>query len=137
MRVSRSGFRESTRTGGEQLLRWRKLLSSLFLLCSLSTSALGTEEAEQNDDLTGQLLVATAQMGDPRFSETLIYIVKHNTEGAFGLVINRPLAKGPLTDLLKSFGIADHAAKGEIILHYGGPVSPDAGFILHSDDVLL
>jgi putative transcriptional regulator len=98
---------------------------------------LGTEEAEQNDDLTGQLLVATAQMGDPRFNETVIYMVKHNTEGAFGLVINRPLAKGPLTDLLKSFGIADNAAKGEIILHYGGPVSPDAGFILHSDDVLL
>ena len=28
-------------------------------------------------------------------------------------------------------------AKGEIIVHYGGPVSPSAGFVLHSDDVLL
>jgi putative transcriptional regulator len=29
------------------------------------------------------------------------------------------------------------AAKGEIIIHYGGPVSAGAGFVLHSDDVLL
>jgi putative transcriptional regulator len=138
MKVSRTGFRDSARPAKcARLLRWRKLLSSLFLLCSLSAPALRTAAAEQTDDLTGQLLVATSQMGDPRFNETVIYMVKHNTEGAFGVVINRPLAKGPMEDLLKSFGITDNDAKGEIILHYGGPVSPGAGFILHSDDVLL
>src|SRR5918999_5008608 len=104
MRVSRTGLRDSARSAKcARLLRWRKLFASLFLLCSLSTAELGTAAAEQTDDLTGQLLVATSQMGDPRFNETVIYIVKHNTEGAFGLVINRPLAKGPLTDLLKGF----------------------------------
>lgn len=138
MTVSRTPFRESMRSANRaRLLCWRTLLSSLFLLCTLSLSALGREADGQSDDVTGQLLVATSQIGDPRFNEAVIYMIKHNTEGAFGVVINRPLAKGPLEDLLKNFGIADNDGKGEIILHYGGPVSPGAGFILHSDDVLL
>ncbi|MDP2606520.1 MAG: YqgE/AlgH family protein [Deltaproteobacteria bacterium] len=86
---------------------------------------------------TGQLLVATAEMRDPRFVETVIYMVKHGPEGAMGIVINRPLAKGAIEDLLKGIGVESKGAKGEIVIHYGGPVSPEAGFILHSDDVLL
>jgi putative transcriptional regulator len=113
---------------------WRPGLS-IFL--ALSISLIAAHGAEQSDDLTGQLLVATPEMRDPRFVETVIYMVKHSAEGAFGLVINRPLAKGPVEDLLKGFGIDSSNAKGEIIVHYGGPVSPRAGFVLHSDDVLL
>lgn len=93
--------------------------------------------AEQERYLTGQLLVATPEMQDPRFVETVIYMVKHDATGAFGLVINRPLAKGPIEDLLKGFGVGGEGAKGEIVIHYGGPVSPRQGFVLHSDDFLL
>jgi putative transcriptional regulator len=111
---------------------------SILLLCALRILPIDTaESAEQSDDLTGQLLVASPEMRDPRFAETVIYIVKHDREGTFGLVINRPIAKGPLLDLLKGFGIDNLEAKGEIIIHYGGPVTPRAGFVLHSDDVLL
>jgi putative transcriptional regulator len=110
---------------------------SIFLLYAWSIPPVVTKAAEQSDNLTGQLLVATPEMRDPRFVETVIYIVKHDREGTFGLVINRPLAKGPLEDLLKGFGIENPEAKGEIIIHYGGPVTPRAGFVLHSDDVLL
>ena len=120
------------RTYGHILAPWA---FSIFL--ALSLPLIATHAAEQSDYLTGQLLVATPEMRDPRFVETVIYIVKHSAEGAFGLVINRPLAKGPVEDLLKGFGIDSSGAKGEIIVHYGGPVSPGAGFVLHSDDVLL
>jgi putative transcriptional regulator len=108
---------------------------SIFLFCALSILPLAA--AEPSDNLTGQLLVATPEMRDPRFAETVIYMVRHNADGAFGLVINRPLAKGPIEDLLKGFGIDSPEAKGEIIVHYGGPVSPRAGFVLHSDEVLI
>ena len=123
-----------SRTYG-QLRYWHHGLLSIFLALSLPLVA--ADAAEQSEDLTGQLLVATPEMRDPRFVETVIYIVKHGAEGAFGLVINRPLAKGPVEDLLKGFGMDSGGAKGEIIIHYGGPVSPSAGFVLHSDDVLL
>jgi len=118
-----------------RLAYWRNGILSIFLVLSLPLIA--TNAAEESDYLTGQLLVATPEMRDPRFVETVIYMVKHSAEGAFGLVINRPLAKGPVEDLLKGFGIDSSGAKGEIIVHYGGPVSPRAGFVLHSDDVLL
>ena len=136
MNVIRSGFTEevTVRTYG-RLTDWRNVLLSICLAGSLPLVA--THAAEESDYLTGQLLVATPEMRDPRFVETVIYMVKHSAEGAFGLVINRPLAKGPVEDLLKGFGIDSSGAKGEIIVHYGGPVSPRAGFVLHSDDVLL
>jgi putative transcriptional regulator len=116
---------------------WRRALLSVFQLCALSIPLIATAAAEQSTDLTGQLLVATPEMRDPRFAEAVIYIVKHDAEGTLGLIINRPLAKGPIEDLLKGFGMDSSGVTGEIIIHYGGPVSPRAGFVLHSDDVLL
>src|SRR5262245_61539371 len=107
----------------------------------IAAGALGGEPSilalEPEPFLAGQLLVATPEMTDPRFVETIIYMVKHNQEGAVGLVINRPLAKGPYEDLLKSFGADTQGAKGELVIHYGGPVGNSQGFVLHTDDVLL
>jgi putative transcriptional regulator len=76
-------------------------------------------------------------MRDPRIVETVIYMAKHSANGAMGIVINRPIAKGSIEDLLKGIGVESKEARGEIVIHYGGPVSPEVGFILHSDDVLL
>lgn len=96
-----------------------------------------TAAADQDRFITGQLLVATPEMKDPRFAETVIYMVKHDADGAFGLVINRPMAKGSFEDLLKGFGTEIDDAKGEVVIHYGGPVSNEQGFVLHSDDITI
>ena len=85
----------------------------------------------------GQLLVATAEMEDPRFAESVIYLVKHDATGAMGLVINKPMAKGSIEDLLKGFGLEGRNSKREIVIHYGGPVGARQGFVLHSDETLL
>jgi putative transcriptional regulator len=106
---------------------------SALLICGAAAEALFGATPEFT---TGQLLVATPEMLDPRFAQAVIYMVRHGADGAMGLVINRPLAKGPIRDLLKGFGI-DSDATGEIIIHYGGPVNPNAGYVLHSDDVML
>jgi putative transcriptional regulator len=93
--------------------------------------------AERSLDLSGQFLIASEEMKDPRFMESVIYMVKHDADGALGFVINRPLAKGSIDDLLKGFGAEASGSKREITIHYGGPVSSRQGFVLHSDDVLL
>jgi putative transcriptional regulator len=93
--------------------------------------------AQQESDFIGQLLVATPEMKDPRFVQSVIYIVKHDHEGTLGLVLNRPLALAPIEDVIKGFGLDGKNAKEAITVHYGGPVSPRQGFILHSDDVIL
>jgi putative transcriptional regulator len=113
------------------------LFSLLFWLLSAASATAAATGADPAQFTAGQLLVANPEMADPRFAEAVIYMVKHNSEGAFGLVINRPLARGPIKDLLRGFGIEDSEARGEIIIHYGGPVGPNAGFVLHSDDVVL
>ncbi len=87
--------------------------------------------------LTGFMLVATERMGDPRFQETVIYLVEHDESGAFGLIVNRPFADGPLAVLLEEFGLDAKDASGTITLHYGGPVDQSLGFVLHSPDYAI
>jgi len=84
--------------------------------------------------LRGKLLVATDQMTDPRFQKTVIFIVEHDADGAFGLIVNRPYVAGPIADLLAKLGVEDEAVSGRIMVHYGGPVEKDHGFILHTSD---
>ena len=40
--------------------------------------------------LQDHFLIAMPAMADPNFTETVTYICKHDAEGAFGIVINRP-----------------------------------------------
>jgi len=109
----------------------------LCLLVGAFAAAREPRAAERERFLTGQLLVATPEMQDPRFAESVIYMVKHDAEGAMGLVINKPIAKGLLDDLLKSSGRETRGSKREIVIHYGGPVGPRQGFLLHSDDQVI
>ena len=84
--------------------------------------------------LAGQLLVATSELNDPRFVRTVIYMVHHDAGGAMGLVVNRPLGNAPLAALLEGLGMEGNGAQGGIRLHYGGPVEPRRGFVLHTTD---
>jgi putative transcriptional regulator len=108
-----------------------RIVAAVFLVIAARSASLG---AQPSPWLTGQFLVATPEMRDPNFSRTVIYMVKHDEDGATGLVVNRPIAKGPIEDLLKSLRMESEGAGGEIILHYGGPVEPGKGFVLHTDD---
>jgi len=84
--------------------------------------------------LAGWLLVAAPKMDNPRFAKTVIYMVRHTTSGAFGLIINRAYGTGSMKEFLKGFDIDASAVEGDIRLHYGGPVSPGEGFVLHTTD---
>ena len=93
--------------------------------------------ARDNQSLAGRLLVATPGLRDPNFSQTVIYMVSHDEDGAMGIVINRLAAIGPLADVLSAFGIDAPADAGEIRIYSGGPVQRGIGFMLHSADYTL
>ena len=114
--------------------RTRKLhrLIAVALLC-LAT-ALGASAQERS--IAGQFLVASESMRDPRFRETVIYMVEHSQNGALGLVVNRPLGPVPLSALLDHPGRDAEQAQGEIPMYQGGPVEPSRGFFLHSAEVM-
>ncbi len=109
-------------------------MAVLLLVCAIVIASQRPAASQEGQYLTGQLLIAAREMPDPRFAQTVIYMISHNESGAMGLVINRPLAKGPISDLLKGVGAESEGASGEIILHYGGPVEPGKGFVLHGSD---
>ena len=83
-------------------------------------------------NLTQQFLIAMPAMSDPHFAKTLTFICEHNDQGALGVVVNRPIDL-TLHALLEQIEITptSDAAKA-ILVHYGGPVQMDRGFVLHS-----
>ena len=115
-----------------------RLLRALGLIAFLAAgaAAVAGASAVQADSLSGKVLVAREGMPDPRFQETVIYMVDHDENGALGLVVNKPTAIGPVGALLDRLGIDideyGDSAQGSVTLHYGGPVQPERGFILHS-----
>jgi len=86
--------------------------------------------------LVGQLLVASPVMGDPRFQRTVILIVRHNKQGAFGITINRPVGEHSLASLLEMLGERDPSAEGAVQIFAGGPVQPEVGFVIHSAEYI-
>jgi len=88
--------------------------------------------AADGNSLAGQLLVATPSMGDERFFGTMILVIRDGKDGAFGIVLNRPVEDHAIADLLDSIGEKDEGVEGTIPIFAGGPVQPGIGFVLHS-----
>jgi putative transcriptional regulator len=86
----------------------------------------------QPSSLVGQLLIAAPTMGDPRFYQTVIVLVRHDRSGAMGIVVNRPLQERPLASILEALGEKSTGVAGSVRIFLGGPVQPELGFVVHS-----
>lgn len=67
------------------------------------------------------LLLATPQLLDPNFADTVVLLLDVNDEGALGVVLNRPSAL-PVSEVLGAWG--DVVEEPEVLFQ-GGPVSPE------------
>lgn len=90
--------------------------------------------------LNGHFLIAMPGMADDRFARSVIYICAHSDAGAMGFVINQPQQVG-FVEILEQIGVLsgeDSIIVPEyaqnIVVHNGGPVDRNRGFVLHSDD---
>jgi putative transcriptional regulator len=86
------------------------------------------------DPPPGDLLIAAAQIGDPRFHHSVVLLLRHDKDGAFGIVINRPLAEETIAKLLEATGDDAGGVEGSIRVFNGGPVQQELGFLIHSTD---
>ena len=77
--------------------------------------------------LRGQYLIAGRHLKDPNFFRTVVLIVEHNDAGSMGLVLNRPTATQVRAALAGHFELPEADAP----IYYGGPVEPQALFLLH------
>ena len=69
----------------------------------------------------GRLLVATPPLADPNFDRSVVLVLEHTDDGAFGLVINRPTA----TNVAAVVPDWAHQAAWPTVLFAGGPVEED------------
>ena len=85
---------------------------------------------ESATSLVGKLLIAMPTLADPNFWHTVVLVGVHSDdEGAFGLVINRPL-EVDLGDILSELGETVPQCQFPQVLA-GGPVEPNHGFVMY------
>lgn len=87
--------------------------------------------------LTDKLLVATHAVRDGFFDRSVIYLCAHNENGAMGLIINFPAQQVTLADVLDQINIPHGITLPDLPIHFGGPVDPNRGYILHSNDTVF
>ncbi len=123
---------------GLRSIAWAALAALLVLASGagpvVAAGTPGEPTEAESESLAGRLLVAERGMPDRRFAESVIFMVRHDETGAFGLIVNRYVAARPLAELLEAMGHAVEGAEGVLRLHLGGPVETDIGFVLHTAD---
>lgn len=87
-----------------------------------------SNEATRPENLRGHFLIAETELQDPNFFRTVVLIIHHNEEGAFGLVVNR----GSEVTVGEVIEVAEGSEIGDLPLMVGGPVQQNYVFALHS-----
>ena len=84
-------------------------------------------EGRMTASLAPTFLLSMPQMTDPNFTRTVVLLCKHHHDGAFGLVVNRPLVtSGRVTVNLDPPVSTDR----ELQVWVGGPVEPQRSWVL-------
>jgi len=99
------------------MLQGEARLTSLLPAQSKNTNSLGV----------GKLLVASRELGDPNFAETVILLVHYDTQGVLGLVLNRR-TELPLSRVLQDLKGAKNRSD---LIYLGGPVDTPMVFALY------
>jgi len=92
---------------------WRAVLAVGALAFG---AAAGAQEAPG-----GTLLVSSSELGDPSFSRSVVLLLRHDDNGAIGVVINRVTSLSPGKVFPE---LADNLGKYSGTLYRGGPLAP-------------
>lgn len=84
------------------------------------------------DSLKGQLLIAPAYLSDPNFSRSVVLMIQHDEEGAFGVILNRPTGRS-IADVWSE--LRGEACGCREQVHVGGPVAGPL-VVLHTEPAL-
>ncbi|MCF8532297.1 MAG: YqgE/AlgH family protein [Reyranella sp.] len=84
--------------------------------------------------LVGRFLVAAPSMPDERFRKSVVFLCKHDDDGALGIIVNNSVDDLPLGQVYKQLGIDVPPTEAARPVLFGGPVEPSRGLVLHSAD---
>lgn len=88
------------------------------------------------DNLNDNFLIASPQMLDSRFKESIVLLFNHNTFGASGLVINKEQEKISTKELFNSTNILlpEGFVNKQLTIFWGGPINTHHLFFIHSPE---
>jgi putative transcriptional regulator len=102
------------------------ILAMISIMASASPDTVVTRSSLKN-----HFLIALRNLREDYFSNTVTYIIEHTDEGAFGVIINRPIE----LDFCDLFASIPGINKCLLPVLDGGPVGKDSVFFLHGSDV--
>ena len=125
----------------------KRILLLLTFIITISLFNNGTTSAEgPKNYLKGKFyssvkdhfLIATEKMKDNRFEKTVVAMLENDKDGAWGLVVNKPIGPIPLALLvdpsLSTSEEREELYKVNILIFWGGPVEEKEIFVLHSTE---
>ena len=125
----------------------KRILLFLFIILGLSLfpNTFTSADSPKNylkgkfyESVKDNFLVATRKMNDNRFKRTVIVMLESNEDGAWGLVINKPLELIPIALLIDPSKSTPEERKKlykiNVPIFWGGPVEAKKIFILHSNE---
>ena len=114
------------------------LFHQVFALAKTYLSPENYFKGKFYSSVKNNFLIATERMNDSRFKKSVIAMLEHDEDGAWGLVINKPMGSIPLAFLLdSSISTSDEREKLygiNILIFWGGPVEVKKIFVLHSSE---
>jgi len=81
--------------------------------------------------IQGHFLVATHEMDDPRFDNSVILVCEHNDQGSVGIVVNKPSTHS-IGEIFVDLNLATDCPAADESFFLGGPVNQNQGFVIHS-----
>lgn len=86
--------------------------------------------------LAGHVLIATPQVQDDLFHHSVIYMCSHDEQGAMGIIINAPIERISIQDILEQMNMSMPMGDRNLPVIFGGPVETYRGFVLHDGSYL-
>ena len=106
--------------------RYDEGMRHYLYIAAASMLLLTHQYAGAQEIIRGTLLVATADLAESTFSETVLLVLHHDQDGSIAIMINRPTNLAPMDAFPELTSIENYSGN----LYLGGPVSPSRAFVL-------
>ena len=121
------------------------ILLFIVITVSLFINSITAAEGPKNylkgkfySSVKNHFLIATEKMTDDRFNKTIVVMLESDKNGAWGLVVNKPIGSMPIALLMdpshNTSEEREELYKIYIKVFWGGPVSTKDIFVLHSNE---
>ena len=91
-----------------------------------------------NENYKGKLLISSPEISDGVFDKSIILICEHNSNGAMGFILNKPLIDLSMETIWTNIGYKKknpYLTNKDVFI--GGPLASNAMFVIHSSEYFI